>query len=546
MCGIIGVFNATSDILAQLPHAYLVQQNRGKDAYGIVADKIMAGKKVFTTRNSSQFLQQLTRLSSAPHSHQRSNVLIHHLHAIVASVPQPLSGKGVLSYNGEIYNWKKLAQTNRITARNDAEVLFFLLEKLSLKRSSPITATALNTLLNSLDGVFAFAYWRGNTVILCRDRLGERPLTWYFEPLTGVFAFASEGKTLEALGLTSKLLEPRTILLYDTLERQLQQWHQPFFHLPQPFTHLPRAELRHDNTLTTTSIDEQIVVKNLVARLTQACRKRVRDTDDIGILFSGGIDSTILAFLCKKLKKKFTCYTAGYCDGDMALPSDVTWSKRICHELGFPLKMQVLKTDALELLLTQVIRGIESTDVVKTGVAAPFFVCAQMAHKDGKRVMLSGLGSEELFAGYERHARVFSSKGTAFVNQECLAGLYQLWERDLYRDDLVLMHHQIELRLPYLDRDLIEYALRIPGKLKIDDEQKKIILRKAAVALGISPEVASRKKQAAQYGSSFDKGIAKMAKRKGFSTKAAYLAHLSTEQMRAQVSSEILKRVQGA
>ncbi|MBI4739450.1 asparagine synthetase B [Candidatus Woesearchaeota archaeon] len=525
MCGIIGLFNASQDVLARVPRAYHLQENRGRDAFGLVQEKNKSERNIFVTKNSSEFSQQLTLLSSSGASH----VLLHHLHAIIGSVPQPLSGKGLLVYNGEIYNWKQLAQKNKIKARNDADVLFFLLEKIHT-----INAAALNTLVTSLDGVFVFAYQRENYVVVCRDRIGERPLAWHFNPSTGLFAFASEGKTLASLGLQHQILEPRTILVYDTVQKQLKEWHQQFFHLPAP------GIVRKTRDATTAaSLTEQQLIKDILARLTEACRKRLADIDNIGILFSGGLDSTILACLCKKLNKKFTCYTAGYCDGDMNLPKDVVWAKRVCEGLGFPLKITIIKTGALDSIFTQVISIIESTDVVKIGVAAPFFVCAQMARKDGKRVMLSGLGAEELFAGYERHARVLSVQGPAGINSECLAGLYDLWQRDLYRDDLLMMHYSLELRLPFLDHELIDYALGIPGEFKIDTVQKKIILRKVAIALGIPYDIASRKKQAAQYGSNFDKGIAKMAKRKEFSTKAAYLASLSDTQMQHMRSTEI-------
>ncbi|MBI5398215.1 asparagine synthetase B [Candidatus Woesearchaeota archaeon] len=517
MCGIIGVFNASKEVLERMPQAYCVQENRGQDAFGLVREKNESERKserdVFVTKNPSEFSQQLMLLGSSGASH----VLLHHLHAIINSVPQPLSGKGMLAYNGEIYNWKQLAQKNNIKARNDADALFFLLEKMPV-----ISAATLNALAASLDGVFAFAYRRENIVVICRDRIGERPLTWHFNPSTGLFAFASEGKTLTALGLRHQILEPRTILVYDTAQKQLKEWHQKFFNLPAQ-----EISGRTHGAPASTFLDEQQIIAGIMAHLSEACKKRLADIDNIGILFSGGIDSTILACLCKKLNKKFTCYTAGYCDGDMDLPQDIVWAKRVCEELGFPLKIKIIKTDALDSVFAQVTRIIESTDVVKTGVASPFFVCAQMAHKDGKRVMLSGLGSEELFAGYERHAQALSLQGPACINRECFAGLYDLWQRDLYRDDLMMMHHTIELRLPFLDYALIDCALSIPGEFKINATQKKIILRKVAIALGIPHEIASRKKQAAQYGSNFDKGIAKMAKRKGFSTKAAYLASLT-------------------
>ena len=140
-----------------------------------------------------------------------------------------------------------------------------------------------------------------------------------------------------------------------------------------------------------------------------------------------------------------------------------------------------------------------------------------MAKEDGCKVIFSGLGSEEIFAGYERH------KNSANINQECLSGLLKMYERDLYRDDVITMNNNMELRFHFWTQNWLIMHLKFQSKYKIKGETTKYILREIALQKGIAKEFAFRKKTAAQYGSKFDYAIGKLAKQHKFSSKSAYL-----------------------
>ncbi|MFQ5475013.1 MAG: asparagine synthase C-terminal domain-containing protein, partial [Candidatus Nanoarchaeia archaeon] len=162
---------------------------------------------------------------------------------------------------------------------------------------------------------------------------------------------------------------------------------------------------------------------------------------------------------------------------------------------------------------------VDADYVVKVGVASVVIAVAGIAED---KLFFSGLGSEELFAGYERHEKAGD------VNEECWRGLRAMWRRDLIRDSAVAEALDIELRTPFLDKGLIVSAMAVPGNRKINDKDKKIILREIAEELGLE-EYAWRKKQGAQYGSRFDRAIAKLAKKKGFEKKGDYLRGLLNE-----------------
>ena|SRR3989338_4817667 len=243
-----------------------------------------------------------------------------------------------------------------------------------------------------------------------------------------------------------------------------------------------------------------------------AIEKRMENINDFGIFFSGGIDSTLIAFYAKRLKKKFACYSVG-----IENSKDVEWAKKIAENLGFNLKFKIFSLEESEKIIKKAARLI-GADVVKAGVAAVVIAAHEISRNE--KIFFSGLGSEELFAGYERHSLAKD------VNKECISGLKLMWERDLVRDFTLGKALGFEIRTPFLDEELIKASVKIPGKYKIVDEHKKAILREFAEEAGLPKEFAWRKKIAAQYGSGFDKAMEKLAKRNKFKTKKEYLLSL--------------------
>jgi len=240
--------------------------------------------------------------------------------------------------------------------------------------------------------------------------------------------------------------------------------------------------------------------------------KRSVPREKFAILFSGGIDSTIIAYICKLLGVDFVCYCVG-----LKGCRDIEWSKKIADKLGFELKVLELGGGSFEKVVMDVTKLLDSDDVVKVGVGCVFYPALKEIKKDGMKYVFSGLGSEEIFAGYQRHSE---SKD---INKECWAGLKTIWERDLVRDYEISQKFGLELGLPFLDSSLIEVAMKIDSSLKIKGEHKKVILRMAAEDIGLIKEFCWRKKKAAQYGSKVNRTMGKIARSKGFKYKKDYL-----------------------
>jgi len=453
MCGIVGCVNIegakdrVENILQQLKH-------RGPDVQGIVAvnDK---------------------------------NVFGHALLNIVNKVEQPLKGKGVFVANCEIYNWKELAKKYEINVRNDAELLFQLLESDKFN-------------YEELDGVFAFAYLKNNVLILARDLWGVKPLIYEFEQ-KGVI-FTSEAKFLQ----NPVALCPGILASIDLDTQKVE-------------------EKNYVDIFLNNIKENDASLEYLEKLLIESVKKRVPKGHKVGVLFSGGIDSTLVAFILQKLGVEFTCYATGFYEEGLKYPEDLVWAKEAADTFDFDFTFVRVDKNVVDYELLTVMKIIESNNTVKVGVALPFYFAFEKAQEDGVKIMFSGLGSEEIFAGYQRHEQAQD------INAECASGLKHMSERDLYRDDMLSMHYSMELRIPFLDKNLVQYALGISETEKIKDNMKKYILRKVALSLGVPEKYAMRPKRAAQYGSRFDNALVKLAKQKGFEKKSDYLMCIKPE-----------------
>ncbi|MBU0666360.1 MAG: diphthine--ammonia ligase [Nanoarchaeota archaeon] len=455
MCGIIGVFKPENHLnLAKKGLKTII--HRGKDA-----------QEFFKSKDFS---------------------LGHCLHSIVGNVKQPIvEKKDVLVANCEIYNWQEINKKYSLKAKNDAQMLLRLFQ---IKGVSEKT-------LAELDGVYAFAFLSGSKLFVARDIMGIKPV--WFSHAAGFF-FASEKKALEKIGVVNvSELNPRKILEYNFKTDKLQIIERKFFSLKK-----------------TTTKKLEIITKDLETLIKNAIKKRISEKK-FGLLFSGGLDSTVIALFLKKMGLDFTCYTAVLDDPNLKEPADLTYAKKVSRKIGLKLEIVKIKLSEVEDLLKIIVPLIEDSNVVKAGVALPLFAACKKAKMDGCKVIFSGLGSEEIFAGYQRH------KESLNINKECVSGLLKMYERDLYRDDTITMFNSLELRVPLLDKELIKYALTIPGKYKLFEGQEKYVLRVVAKNIGLLEEFYSRKKKAAQYGSNFHKAIQKLTKKNGFEKKSYYL-----------------------
>ena len=274
-----------------------------------------------------------------------------------------------------------------------------------------------------------------------------------------------------------------------------------------------------ENNFDALETNNERAKREIAEAIVNAIKKRVMQK--FGILFSGGVDSSLIAFVAKQLKCNFTCYTVGIENSD-----DIAWAQKIANEYGFNLKYKILSLDEFENIVKNVVKLLNDADIVKVSVGSVLYAGGKLALADSNNILFGGLGSEEIFAGYQRHEEALQNNNFEALHKECWNGLRNMWQRDLTRDFAIAKHLGLDLRTPFLDKELIKAAMNVHPMLKLDSKNKKVILREAAEFIGLNKEFAWRKKQAAQYGSNFVNGIEKLAKKKGFKFKKDYLQSL--------------------
>ncbi len=472
MCSILGlinVFNSKKEIIKGLK----ILEKRGLDNNGIYIN----GNIKFSKRIDDFRKEKI----------EDGIVLAHNLFSIVENAPQPIKyNNSVLITNCEIYNYKEISEKYNLSVKNDADLILKGLEKKGLK------------IIDEFQGPYAFCYLKKNILYLRRDLLGIKPLWYTFDKES--FAFASEKKALKEMGFEKiNSLDPRKELFYNIAKKKLTLKNIPFYKIKK----------------TKTSVDE------IYKKLESSILKRVPKGIKLGLLYSAGIDSLIIAKILKDNKIPFTGYFAY--SKEITNPKDLIPVENTEKTYHFEIKkIEVNKIDTKKAI-NHLIDLIESSNPIKIGVALPIYFASKKARKDGCKVIFSGLGADELFAGYHKF------KESNNLLKDTINLLYQMHENDLYRDDVVCMNNNIELRLPYLDKELIEESFKLDKLDKIKDGKNKIILRQIGEKINLLKEDFDRKKTAAQYGSGFDKIIEKISKEEKFKNKSDYLEKLSKD-----------------
>lgn len=155
---------------------------------------------------------------------------------------------------------------------------------------------------------------------------------------------------------------------------------------------------------------------------------------------------------------------------------------------------------------------------MKTGVAVPLYWAVEVASRMSYRVLLTGQGGDELFGGYHKYLREYTRKGVAAVREAMYRDVVSSYEVNFQRDNQVCSFHGVELRLPFMDREVVEFSLGLPVSLKIEsprDRLRKRVLRRVAQTLGLPPPIFNRAKKAVQYATGVNKALRRLARNKG-------------------------------
>ena len=392
-------------------------------------------------------------------------ILAHERLAIVdpASGKQPLfskDGRLVLAANGEIYNHQLLRQQfegkYEFQTQSDCEVILALYQE-----KGP-------HFIDEMNGIFGFALYdvEKDEYFIARDHMGIIPLYMGWDQF-GTFYVASELKALEGYCTKIELFPPGHYM--SSKDGELVQWYQ------REWTEFEAVKANE------TSIQE--IRKALEA----AVHRQLMSDVPYGVLLSGGLDSSITSAIAKKFAQKriesgdtvdaWYPQLHSFAVGLEGSP-DLAAARKVADHLGtihHEIKFTIQEgLDAVR----DVIYNIETYDVTTIRASTPMYLMARVIKSMGIKMVLSGEGSDELFGGYLYFHKAPNAKE---FHEETVRKLSKLHMYDCLRANKSLAAWGIEGRVPFLDKEFMDVAMRInpQDKMVNGERMEKWVLRKA-------------------------------------------------------------------
>lgn len=437
-------------------------------------------------------------------------------------------GRYTISYNGEVYNFKELK---------------FVLENLGHRfRSQTDTEVILNAyqewgdeFVSRLNGMFAFVIWdkKEKNIFIARDRYGIKP--FYYTFFNETFLFASEIKAFDEFPGFRKEIDKKNLLEYMTFQnffgdRTLFQGVKIFLPGHHGNISLSSKKLKlkqywdfHFQEPRGKVLTEDEYLEELDYLIKQAVNRQLISDVEIGAYLSGGMDSGTITALAAKQLPYIKTFTIGF-DLNSASGLELAFDERPKAEhMSYLFKTEhyemVLKSGDMERCLPKLAYHLEEPRV---GQSYPNFYASKLASKFSK-VVLSGCGSDEIFAGYPwRYYRSIGCKNfESYINEyyaywqrlipnqkikEVFSPIWEevkeVWTLDRFRDvylnhanqldtdedyinhslyfeaktflhgllvveDKLSMAHSLETRVPFLDNNLVDFGMKIPLKYKL-------------------------------------------------------------------------------
>jgi asparagine synthase (glutamine-hydrolysing) len=435
-------------------------------------------------------------------------------------------GRHVLTYNGEIYNFRELraeleALGHQFRSRSDSEVLLQAYAQWGEKS------------LERLNGMFAFGIWdrRERRLFLARDRFGVKPL--YYARCGHAFLFGSEVKAFLTHPAFRVALDREALLEYFTFQNFFTD--RTLFagvrllpagcHLTVSAGGNPVVRRYWDYQFTEPeeAADEREYVEELDRLFRQAVSRQLVSDVDVGAYLSGGMDSGSITALAARQLPYIKTFTCGF-DLTSASGLEMGFDERAKAEhMSYLFRTEhyemVLKAGDMERVMPRLAWHMEEPRV---GQSYPNFYIAQLASKFVK-VVLAGTGGDELFGGYPWRyyravvndnfrdyvdkyytfwQRLLPNRTLREVFKPIWKDVAHVWTRDIFEgvfrehaskltrpedyvnhslyfeaktflhgllvvEDKLSMAHGLESRVPFLDNDLVDFAMRVPARLKL-------------------------------------------------------------------------------
>jgi len=360
----------------------------------------------------------------------------------VALGHQPIltnGGRSGIICNGEIYNFRnlreKLVTKYPFTTNSDTEVILHLYQEKGTE------------CVKELDGMFAFAIFNDDDFMLARDPIGIKPL--YYGYVNDKLYFSSELGAMTLAGVDEVHEFPAGY--YYTPREGFVQYYQ-----------IPEIQ---DHLLT----DVEETCKLIRETFITSVKKRLLADKEIhvGSFCSGGIDSSLVAAIAADEIPHLHTFVVGMIDENGNESDDLKASRIAAKHIGSTHHELIFSEDDYYEALPTVIKKLESYDPSLVRCAVPcYFTCKLAA--DYVTVVLTGEGADELFAGYH-YMKHYPMDVLNKEARRCIGNLHNI---NLQRADRMGMYFSLELRVPFLDVEMVDLSMKIPSELKIRESEK--------------------------------------------------------------------------
>ncbi|MDA6069995.1 asparagine synthase B [Flavobacterium sp. AC] len=386
------------------------------------------------------------------HIMENGSIICHESLSIIdlKSGKQPIQGtnKAWMVHDGEIYNYQELKDTvlknHTFRTKSDSEVIVHLYEEFGYK------------FCNMLDGDFAFVIIDGDNYIAARDAVGVKPL-YYGLDERGRIYFSSEMKSIADQCKSFSTFPPGH---YYTGKTGFVKYYNPDY---------------EDHSNANQALDLDLVRESLI----QATRKRLMSEVPVGVLLSGGLDSSLTSAIAARLLKESGEKLHSFSIGLDADSPDNSAARKAAEFLGTEHHEIHFTVEEGVAILEKVIYHIETYDIISVRSGVPMYLLSKAVADQGIKVILSGEGADEVFGG---HLYFRNAPSTEEFQDETIERVQKLFTADLLRADKTTMAHGLEARIPFLDKDFLDVSIRIKTEEKQPktyDGIEKYILRKA-------------------------------------------------------------------
>lgn len=364
---------------------------------------------------------------------------------------QPIRGtdNAFVVHNGEIYNFMDIRRTkladHNFRTTCDSEVIVHLYEKYGYD------------FCNELDGDWAFVVIDGDKFMVARDPIGVKPF-YYGKDNEGNMYFSSEMKSISDQCTWFEAFPPGH---YYSGETGLVQYYKPKYH-------------------DYSKCNDEADLNKLRYFLTEATRKRLMSDVPLGVLLSGGLDSSLISSITKRILRGTNQELHSFSVGLNKDVPDMVAARKVAEFIGTKHHDVTFTVEEGLKAIEKIIWHLESYDVTTIRASTPMYFLSKYIADMGIKVVLSGEGADEIFGGY---LYFHNAPSDVEFTKETIRRVGLLSTADCLRADKSTMAHGLEVRVPFLDRYFLDAVMNFNGASKRPDRSlgkpEKYILRAA-------------------------------------------------------------------